>query len=106
VSYTKRNSLLFWILRSGLNANPEAGELFDVGASFGLVQGPLHSSLVADGELPAPPGTPTGKHGAAILGGHARTEPVDFGALPVIGLKRTLRHFFLADSGRAGRGPV
>jgi hypothetical protein len=37
----------------------------------------------------------TGEHGPPIFGLHALAEAMSFGALPIIGLKRTFWHCFL-----------
>ena len=43
-----------------------------------------------DGQLLAPLGAATGEYGTTALGGHASTEAMRLGTLPLVGLIRTL----------------
>ena len=62
--------------------------------------------FVADRELLAPSGAPAGEHGAAILGFHAAAKAVRFGAMAVIRLKSTFRHFSSTTYYRTGGAPI
>jgi hypothetical protein len=64
-------------------------------AEFGHVSGIQRWALPlgTDGEFLAAAGAAPGKNGPAVLGLHARAEPVRFGAMAVVRLKSTFRHF-------------
>jgi hypothetical protein len=49
--------------------------------------------LGADGQFLAATSATTGENGAAILGLHSGAKPVRFGAMAIIRLKGTFRHF-------------
>ena len=71
---------------------------FRIRTDFGNLVGSADSSFIANGELPASASATAGKHVAAIWSLHAGTETVHFGATAVIGLERSLWHFFLKTS--------
>ena len=50
------------------------------------------SSLVADSQFMAAARAAAAEHGAPVLGLHALTEPVYFGALTIVRLKCAFRH--------------
>jgi hypothetical protein len=51
-----------------------------------------NSTLVADGQLVAALGAAAGQDGASILCFHTLTKSVSFGALAIVGLKRSFWH--------------
>ena len=59
------------------------------------------SPFVADREFMAAPCAAARQHGAAIFRFHARPEPMGLGALAIIRLKCTFRHW-LSSLARAG----
>ena len=52
-----------------------------------------YGSFIADRQLVAAPGAASGEHSPSILGLHALTKPVFLGALSIVRLKCTFRHF-------------
>jgi len=68
------------------------GKAYPRGPPDGLLLGVTDGSLVADRELPATFGPPARQHGLAILGFHARPEPVGFGPFAIVRLKRSFWH--------------
>ncbi len=79
---------------------------FRIRTDFGNLVGSADSSFIANGELPTSTGATAGKHVAAIWGLHPGTETVHFGTTAVIGLERSLWHFFLKTSLLSYLGPV